>query len=412
MPEKRLQKIHTKDLKIGMFVHDVGRHWLNHPWPHKSKLITSTRDIDQLIDYGIREVIIDFNRGLLKEKPDKQAEEKEKKTPESKGIKDHIEEQTKTEETFEQVPLEEELPRARKTYIAALEATREFLADTRTGRKINVAKVRDNVEAMIDSTFRNRDASLALIKLKTYDEYTLTHSLNVAVLAISMGIHLNFSRGKIRQLGMGAIFHDLGKMKVPQEILNKKDRLTEEEFNTIKYHPVIGARMLERTDGISDQSISIALHHHERLNGTGYPDGLSGEKIDSFMIISGMSDVYDALSSDRVYHKSILPHEALRTLFSMRDLQFNRLWLERFIQCLGIYPAGTLVRLSTGEISLVLSVNRSNLLKPRVKLLFDSKDLPVSGNKILDLSEHKNQNREIIDVIDPKALGLDLSILL
>ncbi|MBW2322775.1 MAG: HD-GYP domain-containing protein [Deltaproteobacteria bacterium] len=334
MLERRLQKVHVKDLNVGMFVFDVGRHWIHHPWPHRSKLITSARDIDQLIDYGIREVTVDLARGLPLIKL-KEIEEKKEKS-EDKELAGKKEKRTR--ERTESVTMAEELPRAKKIYFDALETTREFLADTRAGRKLNVAKVRDNVETMIESAFRNRDASLALIKLKTYDEYTLTHSLNVGVLAISMGCHINLPRGKLRQLGMGAILHDLGKTKVPLEILNKKAKLTAEEFNAIKFHPVIGAQMLETTSNISDQSISVARYHHERIDGTGYPDGLSGEKISHFMIITGMSDVYDAMSSDRVYRKGILPHEALKSLFALRGMQFDSFWIEKFIQCLGIYP--------------------------------------------------------------------------
>jgi len=315
MPARRLKKIQTKDLRVGMFVHDVRRKWFHHPWPHKSKLINSISDIEQLKEFGIKEVTIDLAREVPAKKKAPEDEESAKQDQEINELQDRIGDEAKDQP--ESVPLEVELPRARKTYLDALETTREFLADTRAGRKINVARVRDNVEEMIESAFRNRDASLALIKLKTYDEYTLTHSLNVGVLAISMGCHINYPRGKIRQLGIGAIFHDLGKTKIPSKIINKKSQLTEEEFKTIKFHPVIGAQILEKTQDISNQSITIARHHHERIDGTGYPDGLSGNQLDPFMIISGISDVYDALSSDRIYHSSILPHEALKSIFAL-----------------------------------------------------------------------------------------------
>jgi len=407
-PNKKLKKIQTKDLTVGMYVHDVGRKWFDHPWTRKSKLVASIEDIQQLIEYGIKEVTIDLTRSASRPKEDDRTKESLKKSQKSKQVENQI--QKEPEALPDVVTFEEELPRARETYLTALETTREFLADARAGREINVPKVQDNVEDIIESAFRNRDASLALIKLKTYDEYTLTHSLNVAVLAIGMSCHVNLSRSKIRRLGLGAILHDIGKTKVPLKILNKRSTLTEKEFRAVKSHTVVGAHMLEKTKKIPEEAILVARHHHERIDGSGYPDGISGDQIDDFIAITGMSDVYDALTSDRVYRTSILPHEALKVIFALRDIQFNSLWVERFTQCLGIYPAGTLIKLNSGEIAVVINVNRATLLRPRIKIIFDSRGLPHTGPKTIDLSDKKYLDREVVEVLDPKPLGLDLSI--
>ncbi|MBW2090848.1 MAG: HD-GYP domain-containing protein [Deltaproteobacteria bacterium] len=407
-PKNRLQKIQTKDLAVGMFVHDVGRKWFGHPWARKRKLITSKEDIRQLLEYGIEEVTIDLDRGVPRQKIPDQVEQIEKKPYTIEQTAEKIEERPKGPTDI--VSMEEELPRARETYFSALQTTREFLSDARAGREVNIPKVQANVEDIIDSTFRNRDASLALIKLKTYDEYTLTHSLNVAVLSISMGCHANFPREKIRDLGLGAILHDLGKTQVPYHILNKEGPLDEIEYNTIKSHPVVGADMLEKTRKIPEKAVSIARYHHERMDGSGYPLGLSGKELNDFTIITGLSDVYDALTSDRVYRKSIPPHDALRAIFLLRGKQFDELWVEKFTQCLGIYPAGTLVKLNSEEIAVVLNVNRTNLLRPRVRIIFDSKGIPISGKKIIDLQETKFLDLKILEVLNPKSLRLDLSI--
>ena len=407
-PKKRLKKIRTENLSVGMFVHDVGRRWFDHPWPKKSRLLTSKEEIRQLIEYGIREVTIDLDKSAIQRKKPEPIEEQADKRPQA--LEQVVEKLDRAKEPIEPTSLEEEMPRARETYFSALETTQEFLADARAGKEVNLPKVRDNVEDIIDSTFRNRDASLALIKLKTYDEYTLTHSLNVAVLSISMGCHVNYSREKIRDLGLGAILHDLGKTQVPLNILNKRGPLNENEFNTIKSHPVVGANMLERTKKIPPKAISVARNHHERIDGSGYPKGLSGNDLDEFSIITGLSDIYDALTSDRVYRKGIPPHNALRTIFALRRKQFDATWVEKFTQCLGIYPAGTLVKLNSGEIAVVLSVNRSKLLRPRIRIIFDSKGIPISGNKIIDLAEMKYMELEIVEVLDHRTLGLDISI--
>jgi len=406
--KNKLKKIRTEDLSLGMFVYDVGRKWFDHPWTKQKKLITSKKEIEQLKEYGIDEVTIDLARGSSPKKIVKEIEKLRGISEKAEQIAEPVEE--KPGEPVKTVPLEEELPRARETYFSALQTTREFLADARAGREVNVPKVQANVEDIIDSTFRNRDASLALIKLKAYDEYTLTHSLNVAVLSICIGCHVNFSRQKIRELGLGAILHDLGKTKVPYNILNKRTSLTEKEFRAIKSHTVIGANMLEKTKKIPGNAVSIARHHHERIDGSGYPDHLTEDQIDEFITIAGLADVYDALTSDRVYRKSIPPHEALKTIFALRGKQFDTLWVEKFTQCLGIYPAGTLVKLNTGEIAVVRSVNRSTLLRPNIRLILDPKGVPIFGVKTMNLDAAKFLDINIVGVIDPRTLGLDLSI--
>jgi HD-GYP domain-containing protein (c-di-GMP phosphodiesterase class II) len=407
--KEKLVRVQTKDLKVGMFVHDVGRRWIGHPWPRKSKLITSENDIKQLRRYGIREVTVDLNRNR---RPRTEAVE-EIQEDGHETIEELPAVENEPVELFEEPPelitIEDEIPRAREVYFTALETAREFTIAARAGRQVNVAKVRENIEELIDSAFRNRDAALALLKLKFYDEYIFTHSLNVAVLAIGMGFHMNLTRADILNLGMGAMLHDLGKTGVPLAILNKKGRLTDEEYNTIKGHPLIGARLLEKHQEVPPQTIDMTRHHHERIDGSGYPDGLSGDELNSMLTITSLSDVYDALSSDRIYHKGLLPHEALKTIFALRDKQFNRLWIERFVQCLGIYPAGTLIQLNSGEIGVVSSVNRSMLLRPVIRPIFDRFGRRATDKDFLDLQDSKYLDRSIIGVLDPKELKLDLS---
>ncbi|MEE9556593.1 MAG: HD-GYP domain-containing protein [Candidatus Adiutricales bacterium] len=407
--KEKLVRVQTKDLKVGMFVHDVGRRWIGHPWPRKSKLITSENDIKQLKRYGIREVTVDLNRNR---RPWTEAVE-EIREDGHETIEELPAVENEPVELFEEppelIPIEDEIPRAREVYFTALETAREFTIAARAGRQVNVAKVRENIEELIDSAFRNRDAALALLKLKFYDEYIFTHSLNVAVLAIGMGFHMNLTRADILNLGMGAMLHDLGKTGVPLAILNKKGRLTDEEYNTIKGHPLIGARLLEKHQEVPPQTIDLTRHHHERIDGSGYPDGLSGDELNSMLTITSLSDVYDALSSDRIYHKGLLPHEALKTIFALRDKQFNRLWIERFVQCLGIYPAGTLIQLNSGEIGVVSSINRSMLLRPVIRPIFDRFGRRATDKDFLDLQDSKYLDRSIIGVLDPKELKLDLS---
>jgi len=415
---EKLVRIRTQDLKVGMYVQDVGRRWIGHPWPRKSKLITSENDIKQLQRYGIREVTVDLLRNqeiqveTAEAAPAEAAEiPEENEEPDVSRFSNPVEELFihSNDDILEPIPIEDEIPRAREVYFSALDIAREFTVNARAGRQVNIGKVRESVENLIDSAFRNRDAALAILKLKAYDEYIFTHSLNVTVLAIGMGFHMSLSRPEILNLGLGAMLHDLGKTGVPLEILNKKGRLTNEEYETVKHHPVIGAHLLEKNQEVPPQTIDMTMHHHERIDGSGYPDGLSGEELNSMMTITSLSDVYDALSSDRVYHKGLLPHEALKTIFALRDKQFNRLWIERFVQCLGIYPAGTLIRLNSGEIGVVSTINRDMLLRPIIRPIFDRLGRRIPDKGYINLQESKYLDRTIIEVLDPRELKLDLS---
>jgi putative nucleotidyltransferase with HDIG domain len=281
------------------------------------------------------------------------------------------------------------------------------MSEARAGRPLDVARVKDNVESMIDSLFRNRNALAALTNLRQYDDYTFTHSLNVAVIAISVGRHFKLRRDDLRLLGMGGIFHDIGKTGIPEQILNKPGKLDQVEFERIKEHPNLGARMLEKDKNLSPFVLEMVKHHHERVDGSGYPDGLSGGQLETHIIISGLSDVYDALSSDRVYHKGFSPHEALHVLFTLRAKQFPSILVDRFIQALGIYPAGTTVRLNSGEIGVVFAVNQSSLLRPQILLVIDPAGQRIAPARLMDLNEHANHDRDIAEVLDPKTVGVN-----
>lgn len=411
-----LKKVPLKDLSVGMYVHDLGVHWFNHPWAKKSRLITSKQEIDQLREYGINEVVVDEAKAVKARdlapsapasvrRPSSLEEKRPAPPPPSPGPPA----QRLAQPLDVPVPLEEELPRAHKTYMAALETSKEFMTDLRAGRQINVPKVHDTIENMIDSTFRNLDATLTLTKLKTYDDYTFTHCLNVTALAVSFGCHLHLSRDNLRLLGLGAMLHDVGKTGVPIKILNKPARLTEEEFTVMKTHPALGALILEKTKEVPSPSIDIALHHHERLDGNGYPDGLKGQQINAFITIVGLADVYDALSSERIYHRAAPPHEALKIIFTLRNTHFESVWVERFVQCLGIYPAGTLVRLNTGEIGLVVDVNRASMLRPILRVLVNQQGFTLAKTKVMDLGEALHADRKIVEVLNSRKLGLDVA---
>jgi len=408
------KKVAVKDLRLGMFVADVGRGWLRHPWPTRSKVISSKADIDRLVEFGITHVIVDLEHGKkTPETPPRPApappRPKPAAPPPPAGETAEIvglERRTgvRPEKNLEPTTMEEELPRVREAYSHALQSIKDVMARIEEGGKIDIEAVRETVEDVIDSIFRNRDAFLALLKIRVYDKYDFAHPLNVSVLSVALGRNAGMTAEELRELGLGAILHDVGKIHISRKILDKPGRLTPEEFEIIKQHPINGVRMLKGYQEISPAALGIVLGHHERIDGSGYPKGISGNQVHPYNIICGMADVFDAVSTERVYRKGFQPFAALRVLFQMRDKQFSAKWLDRFVYTLGIYPPGTVVRLDTGEVAVVVALNHGQLLRPMVRLVEDGQGRPLVRTRPVDLNQEGMSARNIVGVVDEKEL--------
>jgi putative nucleotidyltransferase with HDIG domain len=388
-----------------MFVSDVGRAWFNHPWKTKSRLISERSEVDELLKFGITEVYIDTDKSIKKPRPD--GPSLKPKMPPVPARPAPAIRQIKAEEIS--TPLEEEFPRAAKAYNKALDTSKALVAACRMNKRIEVSEVKENVDALCESVSRNRDALTALIKLRHFDDYTYTHSLNVSVLSISTGKALGLSDSDLKILGMGTMFHDLGKLRIPDQILNKPGKLTDDEFAVMRSHATMSAEILtEQNLGVDDQVIQVARSHHERIDGSGYPDQLMGGQIPPLATICGLSDVYDALTSDRVYHKGMLPHDALKFIYGLRGSHFQPDWVDRFIQSVGIYPPGSVVELNTGHLAVIMEVSNRSLLTPLVKVVADPHGQIYSRTKLVDLSKPaESQGWTISKVVPPSEAGFD-----
>lgn len=307
--------------------------------------------------------------------------------------------------------IEEELHEADKIETRAREVLYDTLEDAKLGRSIRVSGVREAVTEMAESVIRNPDAMVVLSQLKDADEYTALHSLRVCILALTFGRHLDFSREELHQLGIGALLHDVGKMKVPSEILNKPGRLSDEEYQVMQSHVPEGVKILVAAGGIADASIQVAANHHERYAGGGYAAGVAGDRIGSFGLIAGIVDCYDAITSDRVYHSGMSAYEALTKMYSWRSTDFHPGLIEQFIQCMGIYPVGSLVELSDGTVGVVITVNRRRRLRPRIALILKSDKKPYSKPKPINLFELEQTRGKdapsIVKVLQPGEYGIN-----
>jgi HD-GYP domain-containing protein (c-di-GMP phosphodiesterase class II) len=303
------------------------------------------------------------------------------------------------------VPYANEIESARAIQWEAQNVVRQVMNDVRMGRSIESERVKRVVNSMVDSILRNQEALVSLTRMKSLDEYTFVHSLDVCILSLSLARHLNLSREEMMEVGIGALLHDVGKMRLPTQVLKKPDTLSENEWVEVRKHPVYSLEIMEASQGIPDSSKQLALQHHERFNGSGYPFGLKGDTISTYGQIVGMVDFYDAITTDRPYQKAIQPHEAIRQIYEKGQGEFDRLMVERFIQCIGIYPFGTLVVMDTEEMGIVCGVKPDALLRPKVLVIFRNSRTPYPEPFVADLNEKADHStwykRSIIMPLDP-----------
>ena len=362
-----IKKITVGQLKPGVFVHDFNCGWLHHPFLADRTKLKTDRDIEKVVKYGIRELYIDTDKGL---DIDDAATEQEAEEAIQSGIDQLV--PLAPAQNNRRV-LVEEIARAKQLIGEAKLTTQKLMHDVKLGKRMEINQVENVVEQMTDSVLHNKDALVSLLRIKDVDEYTYLHSMAVSALCISFAHGLEFDATKIKQIGIGGLLHDIGKMHVPMDILNKPGPLSEKEFAIMKRHVKAGESTLQQYTNLDQSCTCVTSHHHERLDGTGYPDGLKGEQISLFGQIAAIVDIYDALSSERCYKKALAPTDALRKLFEWSQSYLNRELVEKFIAHLGIYPIGTLVRLESSYIAVVIDHGEIDLLHPVVRAVFDIK---------------------------------------
>lgn len=375
-----IKKIPVAKLAVGMYIHDLNCGWTDHPFLKNEFGIKDAAIIRKILDAGIREVYIDTGRGA--DVADAQTIE-EVRT----GIDRQIAEIAQAAPIVIPTPtLAEEFKRARKLHSDANKLVCGMMNDVRLGKQIAVEQCEPLVEGILDSIFCSPHALLPLAQVKTRDEYTFQHSVSVAALAVAFGRALDMPRDVIKELALGGLLHDVGKALVPPAILNKPGKLTDAEFAVMKSHAAHGAELLRKTPGVSEIALNAAAQHHERFDGTGYPHGLKGEEISLYGQMMAIVDVYDAITSLRVYHTGMPPTEALRKMFEWSKFHFNPKLVQAFIKGIGIYPAGSLVRMESGKMGIVREVVPAKLLQPVVKIFYHAERRCYLNPETIDLS--------------------------
>ncbi len=310
----------------------------------------------------------------------------------------------------------EHLQLARKIY----NNTRTYVVKThqnvRNVKPIDISKAKSLVHNLAENILINPNAMMWLTHLKARHEYTLTHSINVCILALIFAKHLDLHRTELELLGLGALLHDIAKLRIPPEILDKPGKFTDEEFAVMKTHPIEGYNILKEDAAIPNESLEIVLHHHERINGKGYPDELTNDQISKHIKLTSIVDVYDAVTSDRCYHDGISPYKALQNIYSWTSGHFDKQYVEGFMSCMGIYPVGTLVNLSDGKTAVVIATTKKTKLRPMVLFIKDSNGEFYKQRKIYNLLSQKWDNStdrlEVKGVIEPKVSEISVSKIL
>jgi putative nucleotidyltransferase with HDIG domain len=401
-----IKKVSTDELKLGMYIYDLNCAWMKHPFLRKSFMLRKEADLRTILDSPSREVYIDTLKGL------DAAASLEEGAPEAPAAGER---EVAPEIPPPAVPARssflEELAIASRIKQEAHKAMRSIMADVRIGRQIQVEQLNPVVSQITDSILRNPGTLVSLCRIREADAVTFQHSVSVSAMLVMFCHHLGMDREILHEAGMAGMLHDIGKMQVPDHILNKPGRLTGSEFEIMKGHVQLGTETLRQTPGISDIVLQVAGEHHEQFKGSGYPSRRKGDEISWLGRMASIVDVYDALTSKRAYHEGIEPASALHQLYGCSPGLFDEELVQHFIRAIGIYPTGSLVLLASNRLGAVIEQNEGSPLRPKVRIVYDlALDRKVAPLDV-DLSLPAHAADGILGHEDPRSwnFGLDFT---
>lgn len=398
-----IKKIPLAQLKPGMFVHDLNCSWGVHPLFATRFKVRNEREIEKAAEMGIREVYIDITLGHDLADAPTAGEVQAQLESEVVGLAE-----VRDKPVADRLRLCEEIVSADEIHGRATQVVRGMMSDVRLGRQIEQEHMDEAVQGITESILRNSSALIHLSQIRKKDDYTFLHSVGVCALITAFCRTMQLGKDITRQVGIGAMLHDIGKMKVPGEILNKPGRLTEDEFEIMRRHVEFGREVAERIEWISPISLAVVSQHHERYDGSGYPNRLKEGGISQFGQMAAIVDVYDAITAERVYHKAMAPVEALRKIQEWGKFHFNEELVGHFIRSIGIYPIGTLVMLESEMLGIVVEQNAADLLRPLVRVVYDAARKWEVTPCDLDLSSPGGSADRIVTYEAPEKWGIDI----
>jgi HD-GYP domain-containing protein (c-di-GMP phosphodiesterase class II) len=362
-----------------MYIHDLSCDWMTHPFVRNRFLLTSEDEIRKIVHAGIHDVVIDSAKGIDVEHAPTLAEAQAATERELVQI-------AATPVVVPRASLGAELTRAAQIRHQASTLVRTVMRDARLGKAIELDQVQPVVQNITESILRNPGALVGLLRIKNKDDYTFLHSVSVCTLLVAFCRSRGIAGDVIHQAGLGGLLHDTGKALVPDHILNKPGPLTEEEFAVIRRHPKDGYDILLQSPEVGPIPLDITLHHHERRDGSGYPDKQGDTVISELAQMAAIVDVYDAITADRCYHKGMSAADALRKIYEWSKFHFNPQYAQEFMRCVGIYPVGTMVMLESGRLGVVIEPHETNLLAPKVNVFFNTRKNVYIKPETVDLA--------------------------
>lgn len=402
------KKLTIQELEVGMYVQELDRPWAETPFMFQGFPIKNNNEIGMLMEL-CEYVYIDVERGMDAPRDYRKPVSSDKSV--SQELLD-IATNKQTESCYpDTTDVEHELDAARKIYEDAHNSVRDMFDTLGSGGKVNILEIRDTTNRIVDSVLRNPDAFTLLQKLKYKDRYHYSHAINSCALAASFSRHLGLPREELKEIALGGLMLDIGILKMPNALLKKQGRLTPAMFKLVRHHVDFGIRFLKNIPEFPGTALEMVATHHERVNGKGYPRGLGGEHIPVCGRIAAIVDCYLAMISERPYKKSISEHEAICEIYKWRNIDFNEELVEQFIQCVGAYPTGTLVELSSGQVGIILSQNRLRRLYPKVLLILNADKTHYQEHHTLDLWEYARKSKgkalDIKRALESDAFGID-----
>jgi len=386
-----LKKVPVEQLRLGMHLQEMCGAWLDHPFWKTKFVLRDETDLRKLRESGVAECWIDVSKGLDVAPATEPRVAPLTRVSANDAVRSEVLRKDRPVEP--KVEFAEEVRRAAALCTKSREAVVSLFNEARMGKAVDTEKCAEMVAEISESVWRNPQALVSLARLKSHDDYTYMHSVAVAALMVALAKQMGQDESQARLAAEASMLHDLGKAMMPLEVLNKPGKLTDDEFGTMKTHPERGYELLLTGRGVDALVLDVCLHHHEKMDGSGYPHKLKGEQISLMARMGAVCDVYDAITSNRPYKQGWDPAESISRMATWAKGHFDEAVFRAFVTSLGIYPVGSLVRLRSGLLAVVTQQNPAKLTSPEVKAFFSTKQGLFVTPRLIDLAEARCTDR-------------------